>query len=265
MKPHLSISQINMLQRCGLQYDYRYVQGKRVPPGIAMITGTGVHKAVEVNLTTKRDTGVLLPEDAVADAARDAVNAAWDEEEPMIAPEEKETPVTVLRGQSVDTSVSLSLLHHREAAPLIVPVELERRFRIETGEFAYDLMGVIDVQEPDRVIDTKTASKSKTQTDVDTSIQLTAYHLAIEKLTGEPVTEVGFDVLVATKQPKFQPLRSTRSPVDHIRLFNRVARAADVIKAGAFMPAEEGAWVCSPKFCGYWDDCPFGRKGRTRG
>lgn len=58
-KKHLSISQINMLGRCGEQYRRRYIEGEKIPPGIAALVGRGVDDSVTINLQNKIDTGDL--------------------------------------------------------------------------------------------------------------------------------------------------------------------------------------------------------------
>ena len=65
----LSPSKINTFERCQLQYKFRYLDNLRKPPGVAAAIGTATHKAVEVNLRAKLDTGALLPLEAVQQAA----------------------------------------------------------------------------------------------------------------------------------------------------------------------------------------------------
>ena len=38
-KPSLSDTALNMLYRCAMQYFYRYVEGLKIPPGIAQLIG----------------------------------------------------------------------------------------------------------------------------------------------------------------------------------------------------------------------------------
>lgn len=51
-------SQIEMLTKCAMQYEHRYVNGIRVPPGIAVHSGTGVHVAAAADEKSLDDSVV---------------------------------------------------------------------------------------------------------------------------------------------------------------------------------------------------------------
>lgn len=73
MRPQLHPSALGMFARCGEQFRRRYVEGERIPPGVAAVVGTGVHLAVGADLREKMTEGTLLPAEAVEAAARDGV------------------------------------------------------------------------------------------------------------------------------------------------------------------------------------------------
>jgi hypothetical protein len=264
MKRHLSPSQLGMLTRCGLQYEYRYVKGLKRPPGIAAYVGTGTHRSVEANMQSVIDTKIMIPKEHALDVARDAVEAEWTKEPPLLSPEEKSLPLPQLRGQSIDGAVSLAALHYDNVAPGIEPLHVERKFTLSLHGFPFDFMGVIDIQEPKKIRDTKTRSKSPSQQEADSSLQLTAYHMGVQILEGKAPEIVQLDALVSTKVPKAVHLSSTRTVEDHHRLLRRLEYAAQAIELGAFLPAPEDSWICSEAHCGYWDMCPFGSKGRSK-
>jgi hypothetical protein len=256
VKPHLSVTQLNMLSRCGLQYDFRYIQKIIAPPGVQLVIGKGTHAAIEKDLVNKQQWGTLLPDDSIADYAADAARAAWDEDEPVLQEGDPD------KGGVVDVAVSLAQLHHKQVAPGIDPVAIERGFVLEIEGFPYDLMGFVDIEEPGRIRDTKTSSKSPPADAAEQSDQLTLYHL--EAVTrGLPPPMVQLDYLVKTKVPKAVSLSSVRGPEDHARFLRRVEVAARVIEAGSFQPAAPDSWACSQKWCGYWDRCAFGSRGRV--
>lgn len=257
-KPHLSISQLNMLARCGEQYRYRYVEGIKAPPGVQLVIGKGTHGAIEKDLANKIEWGELLPDDSIADFAADATRKAWQEDAPVLGEGDPD------EGGAVDTAVALATVHHRELAPVIEPVAVERKFRLELPDFPFDLVGVIDVEETTRIRDTKTSSKTPPADAAHVSDQLTMYHL--EAATRGESKTVALDYLVKSKQAKALTLESTRNEQDHARLLRRVEAAAKVIQAGAFTPTTPDNWACSPKWCGYWDRCAWGsRKAVTVG
>jgi len=266
-KPHLSHSQLSMLRRCGLQYEFRYIEGIKAPPGVAALRGRSVHGVVRKDLTNKMQTGALLERAAVTEGAAATFEAEWDAEAPHLTPEEKLLGARKLKGATKDTVIALAELHHDELAPDITPTHVERAFRLETPG-PYDLLGYIDVMDQRAdgswVRDTKTAAKSPSKGNAETSDQLTVYSLAVKVLDGKSPAGLALDHLVATKKPKTVTLTTTRGEADYRRYLDLVARAGDLIQAGKFLPAEEGHWCCSEKWCGYWNQCPHGKRGRTQ-
>ena len=277
-KPHLSWTQLSMLTRCGEQYNQRYINKRRCPPGIALIVGGAVHKPVEADLQNKIDYGELLPDEQIPDLARDAFESRWNSAGEILLSEEEATAGGVkARGAAIDLSISLASLHHSEIAPGLFPSHVERKFVLNVANFPYDLLGYIDVQESRQgphyafpnplditVRDTKTAGKSPSQNDVDTSGQLTLYAMAVRQLDGVAPDAVWFDSLVKTKTPKAVSMSSTRTDEDFRGFLLRMERACEAIQKGVFLPADPSEWICSPRWCGYYDGCPFGRRKRVQ-
>jgi len=62
-----------------------------------------------------------------------------------------------------------------------------------------------------------------------------------------------------TKGPVLQQVKGKITPTDRAWFFDAVNQVHRAIKAGVALPAPEGAWYCSKKWCGYWEQCK-GRK-----
>ena len=99
VKPHLSVSQLSTLQKCGEMYRWRYIEGIKSPPGVALVIGKGTHAAIEQDLGNKMTWGELLPDDSIADYASDATKTAWDSDQPVLADGDPS------QGEAVDTRV----------------------------------------------------------------------------------------------------------------------------------------------------------------
>lgn len=262
-KPILHQSQISAYLRCGMQYYWRYVQDLIAPPSVALIRGTATHTAVDKNLEHKRDHGRLLDADAVADIARDSVNEEWERGEVLI--DEDSTPKKA-QGETVDGAVRLATFHHETHADSLEPVYIERPFRFGSPALAVDLQGTIDLQEPTRLRDLKTAAKTPAATVAENSLQLTMYSMAAKVLDGVAPVSLHLDTLVDLKKgPSLVIQSTTRGPEDWQSLLHRVNTMNDAIEKGVFLPTNPDNWVCSKRFCGYWNDiCPFGRANRNR-
>lgn len=251
-KPYLSVSQINMLAKCGEQYRRRYVLGQKRPPAVAQVIGKGVHASVEKDLTSKLEWGELIDDEEIPDLAADATRRMWQADEPQ---REEGDPD---QGGAVDEAVSLARLHHGKVAPAITPVALERAFLLEIPEFPFDLMGVVDVEEPTRIRDTKTSGKAPSGNPAERDLQGELYTLEARLRGHDKVFQM--DHLVRGRSPRYIPSEARYTEADHLSFLRRVEAAAAAVKAGTFLPAAPGSWACSPKWCGYWNDCAWGAR-----
>lgn len=256
----ISPSKIHTFERCQLQYKFRYLDNLRKPPGVAAAIGTATHKAVEANLRSKMDTGALLPLEAVQQAARDTMENTWaggvqlDPEEPAD------------KGAAVDQAVALATLHHKEIAPTIAPVALERPFGVDACD-GVTLTGHIDVQEANAITDNKTIGKTPSAIKGDHLNQVKLYAIGALTNDGKLPASVRVDYLVKTKTPKAVRLAEpmtreiAQAALDRLKLQARVIKRAT--ETGDFLPAPADGWSCSERWCGYWSECAFGKAART--
>lgn len=265
-KPQLHSSHISMFTRCGEQYRRRYIEGQILPPGVALLIGTATHSAIEMEMKHKFETGLLLPDDQVTEAARDGLNSAWEERGCELTEEEKGRGVNVVKGGAVDTAIALAGVHHKVLAPNINPLHVERAWVVELDGFPYDLGGRIDLQEKPintkvgRVRDTKTAGKSPGPNDAHGKQQLTVYATAVKVLDGE-YPELSVDYLVKGKHPKAVTQETIRDAMDTDVLLRRIEAMCLALEKGVFLPASPEDWWCGPRFCGYADTCKYYRRG----
>jgi hypothetical protein len=255
---HTSASSIDQHEKCAYQAYRHYVLGESKPPGIALIIGAGVHRPIEADLKNKMATGELLEIEAIADLAADAVRESAEQE---IALDEKELEIGKARviDNAVDQAVGLAALHHREVAPDIEPVHIERKVRLATP-LDIDILGYIDIQEAGRIRDTKTTGRAVSQNDAEHSTQLTIYHMAAKYIDGIPDIGLQLDFLRKLKSPVAVSYKTDRNENDYQRLFARIAIIQRMHETGIFPPASKAAWWCAPKWCGWWDECPYGRR-----
>lgn len=256
-KPQLHVSALEM--KCMEAFRRRYIENEIIPPGVALIVGTGTHKGVDVNMRHKIETGSLLEVDAVADAARDGVNEAW-QRGVKLEPEEARLGIKVVKGQAVDKAVRLATVHYREKAPKINPIHAERPWTLEINGYPLDLAGRIDIQEPDSVRDTKTSAKTPAAYCAERSLQLKAYALAVKILDGKAPRKVFLDYLIDTKTPKSESFDHEPDGEDYQAVLNRIEVIASAMERGVFVPVEPTHWCCDPKWCGYYPTCRYIRR-----
>jgi hypothetical protein len=261
VKTQLHVSGLNLLSRCGIAFEYRYL--RRVPEirSVSLAVGSAVDRAVTADLTEKKDSGKLLRADEVQDIARDALLEEWQRGDIVVNEEDAEDGWSGSKGDAVDASVDMAGFHHKAAAPAIEPTAVQRKWVLDINGLDLQLAGTIDIQEGLQSLrDTKTSAKSPVRDLADKSLQLTTYSLAVRQIDGAIPEAVGLDYIVRTpkrKELKLVQLESKRTDADMSHLVRRIEQAARVIRSGMFSPAPPDAWWCSKKFCSYWAVCPF--------
>lgn len=240
---HLSVTQLKMYLRCPLQYEFRYVNGLKIPPAGVMTLGKSIHSTLEENYRQKIKTKQDLP----LEEWRDYFSDAWDSSVGETQFEEDEKP-----GELKDDGIKLINAYHSQIAPKIQPASVEREFLIGIDGVEEPLLGYIDlIDDHGCIIDHKIAGRSWPKGREHTDLQLTAYSLAYKRLEGKDEKGLRFDVLVRTNTPKINQLETTRSPEDIRRFEKLLGRVSRSIKSGIFYPNEN--YMCG--ICGYADMC----------
>lgn len=253
---HLSFSQIDRYRKCGRQYAFIYLEGLRMPPGISMIKGSSVHKGIEFNSLYKAQTRKEMPRSDIVDFAVTDFEKRVESEEVVLRDGES-------IGAAKDQTVDLLGLYCDEISPAIQPVHVEVEYDMSL-EGLPPIKAVIDcIDENNLIRDYKTTGKSKSQSDLDGSLQAEIYTMAYTQKFGAPPAGVNLDIMVETKTPKYQRLETIVDSGRTERAKNIIRAVHGGIQAGVFGPAPEGAWWCNPKFCGFWSRCEYG--GRCHG
>lgn len=240
-------------------YRRRYIEGHRIPPGIALSKGKAVHSAAEANFGQKMESFRDLPASDIVDLSV----ATFDQE--IAVPEfdftddERDQGTDIVIGKARDSVADMAKIHAEAQAPDYQPILVEGEITIPLPDAPRDLLAKIDlIDDQHRVIDFKTAGKSKTQADADSSIQLTIYAAAHHAHYGSSPEDIRLDTIVQTKTKTTRNIVSTeRSMVDFQPLANRINVVLHQIDAGIFAPTTPGAWWCGPKWCGYFSTCPY--------
>lgn len=265
-KPQLHVSHLNMLSRCGVQFERVHIMGHREPPGVAAVIGSSTHHATSENLRRKIQTGALMSSAEIKDIARDSFLTKWTETPVLLTDDERELGLDAVRGHGIDTAIELTVLHSEQLAPIVNPDAdgVEWKWVIEAAGYPYDLAGEIDVKETDNIRELKTRTRAPNQNEADVSDQLTVYAMAKKIVEGKAPRLVHFDVLVkATKtiEARLFTFETVRDDQDFLVFKNRFERAIEIIEKGAFAPANRTDFWCSEKFCGFAANgsCPYFR------
>lgn len=263
MKPHMSSSRMETFWRCGEQYRRRYVEKHIVPPGIALLVGTGLHVGSEVNFKQKIHTHCDLPIDDIVDAAVSGFEKRIHNESYELTSEESAVGARKVIAQAKDLVANMAEIFAVDVAPDYQPVAVEVTTLIELPG-THDLVTVTDLRDDQgRVTDFKSAGRKKSQQEADSSTQLTAYAAAYGMDHGHDPVEVRLDTLLKNKRVDRQVLVSHRDASDYLVLANRIDATVAAINAGIFTPTSPTNWQCSERWCGYARTCPFFSKRKS--
>jgi hypothetical protein len=261
-KPYISPSRLGMYEKCGEQYRRRYIEGEKIPPGIALVKGTGVHGGAKGNFRQKIVSREDLPRKDIVEISVTSYEEALSKGGLSLTKEEESIGYHKVVAQGKDGVVTLSGLYADEMAPAYQPLLVEEDQLVTVPSSEYDLKGIIDlVDAQESVIDLKTGSKKKNEDEVHTSEQLTFYALLYKAKTGRLPTSVRLEVLIDTKKPQRQPLVGYRTMEDLGLLISRINAMTNGIKKGVFIPTQPTSWWCSERWCGYYRSCPYIKKG----
>lgn len=257
--PTLEVRQsaLNDFELCGEMFRRKHIDKEPALPGTAALRGGGVHVGAQVNHEAKKKTGEDLPKKQIIDAAVAGFEEKKAKEGFRLTPEEMQIGVNPMMARTVDSVRALTGLYADAVAPRMQPdlIEQEAKLQLPNGVV---FGGRLDLSTTDgRIKDLKTSGRSKSQKDIDESLQGTQYWLLYTALKGKPPTGFDLEVLVDLKTPKAQLLKSTRTQRDVAVLVNRANVMLNSVKAGIYAPAGVGSWICSPKWCPFWDTCPF--------
>jgi hypothetical protein len=254
-------SHLGMFLRCPAQFERRYINGEIIPPGISARRGSATHKAAEINHVQKVSSREDLPLDSLQDAARDEY-VRLVKDEGVFIPKDQVSEKDKLLAAGLDASARLTKLYRESLAPQIQPVLAEEYLTLDAG-LELPLAGTVDVLTEDNWLpDLKTADKSKPAGEADNSLQLSFYSGIVANHTGRWPDKISLEILVNNKEPELQSLETKRGPEHWQNLLLRIQLMIAQINTGLFPPCDPGAWICTPKWCGYFDSCKYSLKKR---
>jgi hypothetical protein len=248
-----------MWQRCQQQYYFRYIEGKKYPPGIAALKGSGVHSGAKENFSQKIKSHKDLKKKDIIECSIEAFNTRL-KDGVMLTQEQEKIGKRKLYKEARNGIKAMSEIFIDEVAPEYQPTMAEEWQRIVLPG-PYDIVGVMDLaDDKGRVIDLKTSSRKKNEKEVQLSEQLTFYALIYRALTGKYPKSVRLEVLVNGKSKSLRQtpiLEYVRTEHDVETLVNRINTMIAGISAGVFMPCERKNYLCSPNYCGFYFECPY--------
>jgi len=248
-----------MYLRCGEQYRRRYLLKEIIPPGIALLKGTTGHAGAEINFVQKIKSKSDLPLKDVQEYASSVFDDTLKAQGIGLTKEELSVGKQKILGDAKDYVVMGILpLMHEKMFPLYQPIEVETLNRIELPSSPYDFVIKMDLATENGIVDYKIIGKAKSQSEIDSSLQLTGYAAGYKVRYKKEPKEIVLEQYVKRKSGPERVVGTTsRDKNDFKALANKILTVGKAIQSGVFLPAQPGSWACSDKFCGYYRSCPY--------
>lgn len=250
--PHRHIfspSQFKTYLMCPRRYYFRYILGRKSPPGVALIQGVSIHKGVELTHQATIDTGTpATMAEGVASVADSFTTKAKEVED---WGDKKEGPLK-------DATIRHFEAYYRTAVPIIKPQEVEVSFAVRFG--TVPVLGFIDL------IDKVHLDGAEETTEIVSDLKFTGRQWPDQQIRFEPQMtfyaharrnpHIRFDFLLDQKSgTRYVTKRSLRTPHDVKMLIEDLEEVVDIIKKGIFPRSLPTEWKCSQRWCGFYDEC----------
>lgn len=277
-------SGLALFGRCGEAFRRRYVVGETHPPREYLIVGRGADRAIEHDLRNKIKTGKLLSAATIEQIAVDVVERDFMGDVDLNG---EYVSKGTAREYAMRRAIDMSLFSHRNLTPTIhhpKAVQVPWSIRLD-GILAQrglpgmkiDFVGTPDVHEwlfqfsddePSGIAirDVKTSRRSPSEDACDSRhwIQLTSYALGMKVMENRWPDRVQVDYLVQLKKGiEHKSVMGLRTDYDAAGVFNRLENLAWHMKAGVYAPAPRDHWMCSHKWCPFYDSCPYVKNAHT--
>jgi len=230
-----------------MKYYFRYVEEIKPPLNGAMLRGLSVDKAANGHFLIKAS-------DKIGMKTKDFIDLAVDQHDELA----DEVQLEITKSESRDTVSRLSNLYHKTHGKNLVP-KSEESIQVKLiGDMGMQVpvIGFADlITEDDMIVDTKVRSQNRAL-DLSRDIQLITY----SKITN--ISKVAIAQVVDTKEPKSDLIVHEVNELSINSVSQKIRSVSGAIRKRVFLPAPEGSWYCSKKWCFYWNICPYGESSK---
>lgn len=244
----LSPSSVNTFFDCSTKWYYRKVLGLPETRGAALGLGTAVHEALAENFRQKIETKEDLPVDGVRALFIYGLVRQLDE-------------ITLTKDDSPDDlrecGETMVRVFMDRAAPAIQPAAVEEHVEGLIGDVP--VQGYIDIRDVDgRVIDIKTAARKPSGITPEQQLQVSTYAILHSQASGAA------SVITLTKTKTVAMVQESVdvSPRDRQLTERLYSIARDQMHAGLYAP-RRSSYLCSRKYCSFWERCEADYGGRV--
>ncbi|MBM01263.1 MAG: hypothetical protein CL762_00880 [Chloroflexi bacterium] len=230
-----------------MKYYFRYIEEIKPPLNGAMLRGLSVDKAANGHFLIKASNRIGMK-------PQDFIDLAIVQHDELV----DEVQLDVSKAESRDTVSRLSSLYHETHGKSLVP-KSEESIQVKLiGDMGMQVpvIGFADlITEDNMIVDTKVRSQNRA-IDLSRDIQLVTY----SKIAN--INKIAIAQVVDTKEPKSDLIVHEVSELSISSVSQKIRSVSGAIRKRVFLPAPEGSWYCSKKWCFYWNICPYGESSK---
>lgn len=239
----LSPSMVNSYLKCSLGFFYQNVAQLPWISSPVLALGSAFHETVRENAFQKRTTFKDLPEDLLTDFFAGELEMADDVE---------------WEGDGLSTTKDQGVIcirdYRQNRAPLVQPAMVEHVFNMAIKRRAWAITGKVDlVTDAKLVIDHKTTKGQMKKPKDDHVFQIGVYTLAVRRIEGFSDAEAEIDYYPRGKAESYSRPVSFPDTLEKsvLTTFDQVANG---INKEVWI-ANRTHYLCSRKYCSYWNQC----------
>lgn len=241
----LSPSMVNTYRKCPRQFYYSYCLQLQRRSNAFLAFGSSFHAMAEENYFQKKETQKDLPIDLLTDFFRDDLHyrddVDWEEQEQSL-------------DDTKDQGVKTVRAYQEKVAPLIQPKLVEHTWNVEVKNRPWSISGKIDlIDDNDMVVDLKTTGRKLSKPRQEHVFQIGVYTMAWRMQTGKDDAQGRLDYAVRGKADTFSHQVNFGEDLGK-RVLAEFDDVAKWIQREAW-PGFRGHYLCSRKYCDFWDQC----------
>ena len=246
---YIRSSQLGTYLECSAKFLFANILKIETPSKPALAFGSAIHKTLEQNFSQKIKTRQDLPVEYSVALFSDTLDE-------LIKDVEKADLTNYDSERSLkDAGVELVKKYFKEFAYRIFPKLVETTIQVKLAGYPYGLSGTVDLLDEDNVlIDHKTSAKIPKEITQNYRLQLGgAYAVLMEAKLDEKVRYARLDYLVrkGLTSTRIIPIEVQTDTEYFLVLFEAISKG---IEQGVFY-ANRTHYLCSKKYCKYWQAC----------
>lgn len=241
-------SSLSTYMHCPYKWYKMVIEGEKVIPNLQMITGTAVHKGVEVGYTEKIDKGTTPPIDVLTDAAVEEFKEKLKEDVKTNGEDPNKYEKLVVEDVKL----------YKPTMDTTTPKAVEKFYKVKLDSpYIEAVQGTADIVFQNGIGDIKVTNRKAAPTNY--KFQLSTYAILAEK-NGEDLEFAEIHNIVNGKAAHVLPLKLVKEQtrylinnlIKKIHLFYEKGVDGELLFTG-----NPSSFLCDERYCDLHKTCPF--------